>query len=113
MMRTFLRSLAVAGLLLVTVSVAQTGGSVLTWTAPTQYTDGTTIPSTDTLTYNVYEGVSTGSEVLIASGVTALTYTTATVKGCWKVSAVAAGGEGPTSVEVCKRVPKAPGLSVK
>lgn len=79
-----------------TVSAAQTAGpsATLTWAAPTTYVDGTAIPSTVTITYNVYQGPSASALVKVASGVTALTDTVTTGLSdgqtyYWAVTAVA------------------------
>jgi hypothetical protein len=76
--------------------------ATLTWTAPTTYTDGTTIPGTVAITYNVYQGNTATTLVKVASGVTTLTntITTGLVDGqtyYWAVTAVAGGLEGAQS----------------
>lgn len=69
--------------------------ATLTWGAVTTYTDGTTIPSTSPVTYNVYQSCTSATTLtLVASGVTALTtsITTGLSDGetCyWAVAAVA------------------------
>lgn len=92
------------GLLLICgAAFAQTPPTAtLTWTAPTTYTDGTAIPSTVALSYNVYQGVSPTALVKVASGVTTLTstITTGLADGntyYWSVTAVAGGLEGAQS----------------
>jgi hypothetical protein len=85
------------------LALAQTPPTAtLTWTAPTTYTDGTTIPTTVALSYNVYQGTSATSLTKVATGVTALTstITTGLVDGntyYWSVTAVANGLEGAQS----------------
>jgi hypothetical protein len=76
--------------------------ATLTWTAPTTYTDGSSIPSTVVVTYNVYQGPSATTLVKVASGVTTLTssITTGLISGqtyFWAVTAVANGLEGAKS----------------
>ena len=76
--------------------------ATLTWTAVTQYSDGTTIPSTVTVTYNVYQGTSATSLTKVASGVTALTSSISTGLAdgqtyFWAVTAVAGGLESAQS----------------
>lgn len=85
---------------------AQAPSVTLTWTAPTQNTDGTAI--TQSLTYNVYQGPK-GAEAAtpVATGVTALTWSgTAGLQPgttvCWEVTAQDSGGESAKSAEVCK-----------
>jgi hypothetical protein len=58
------RSLLILALLLASVASAQTSPTLSWyWTAPTQFTDGSAIPSTDTITYNVLLGTAgPGSE---------------------------------------------------
>jgi hypothetical protein len=76
--------------------------ATLTWTNVTTYSDGTTIPSTVTVTYNIYQGPSATALVKVATGVTALTdsITTGLVDGqtyYFAVTAVAGGLEGAQS----------------
>lgn len=103
------RFLLVIPLLLVAIAAHATTVT-LQWTAPTQYTDGTTIPSTETLTTNVYQGA-TGAEVLTASSVTGLTWTSANLapnsKVCFYVTendVQQATTSAPTN-EVCATIP--------
>jgi len=84
--------------------------ATLSWAAPTAYSDGTPIPSTVTITYNVYQGTSASTLVKVASGVTALTdsITTGLSDGLtyyWTVTAVANSVEGAQSNAVCKSFP--------
>lgn len=70
--------------------------ATLSWSAVTQYTDGTAI--TAPVTYNVYQGTSATTMVKVATGVTALTQsiTTGLSDGntyFWSVTAVVAGVE--------------------
>jgi hypothetical protein len=94
---------ALALTLVCAASFAQTGPSAtLSWSAPTTYSDGTPIPSTVTITYNVYQGTSATSLVKVASAVTALTSTISTGLAdaqtyYWSVTAVAGGLEGAQS----------------
>jgi hypothetical protein len=91
--------------------------AVLTWTAPTLNTDGTTI--TGAITYSVYKGA-TGAETFFTAGITTTATTLAGTPGttqCFQVTAVVNGVESAKSNEVCKSfpnpVPAAPtGLTV-
>jgi hypothetical protein len=89
--------------LFATLAIAQSPPqAILTWTAPTQYTDGTPIPSTVALSYNIYQGTSATSLTKVATGVTALTntITTGLADGntyFFAVTAVANGLEGAQS----------------
>jgi hypothetical protein len=84
-------------------AIAQTAPTAtLTWSAPTTYSDGTSIPSTVAVTYNVYQGTSATSLVKVASGVSTLTNTISTGLAdgqtyYWAVTAVAGGLEGAQS----------------
>lgn len=95
--------------LLGAASLAGTPSAVLSWVAPTTFTDGS--PLTGTVTYNVYQGP-TGAETLTTTGVTALTWSanpaslTAGSSICWTVTAVVGGVESAPSNEVCKSFPK-------
>jgi hypothetical protein len=83
--------------------LAQTAPTAtLTWSAPTTYSDGTAIPSTVTVTYNIYQGTSATTLTKVAAGVTAVTdsITTGLADGTtyyWAVTAVAGGLEGAQS----------------
>ena len=94
---------ALALLLVYSVSFAQTGPSAkITITAPTTYADGTPIPSTVPITYNLYQGLSATTLVKVASGLTALTNTVTTGLSdgqtyFFAVTAVAGGLEGAQS----------------
>ena len=109
-------------LLLAGVANAQAANqAVLTWTAPTLNTDGTTI--TAALTYNVYQGAKGSTTKASAStGLPGLTTTifSGLLPGttvCFEVTAVAGGQESAHSGEVCKTfpasVPSAPTLTVQ
>lgn len=101
-------SIFLASMLLAAAAMAQTAPSAtLTWSAPTLYSDGTTIPSTVTITYNVYQGASATTLTKVATGVTTLTdlITTGLVDGqtyFWAVTAVANSLEGAQSNVVSK-----------
>jgi hypothetical protein len=79
--------------------------AVLTWTAPTTFTDGT--PITGTITYNVYQGTAANALTKVATGVTTLTDTISTglVDGAtyyWSVTAVVNGVESAQTAPVSK-----------
>lgn len=110
----------------ITITVAQTSATdktTWTWTAPATYTDGTPIPNTVALTYNLYIGTAgKGSESAMAvqTGITGLAVTTTGYAAgqtvCGTLTAVANGQEGPHSQEACKSfatIPGAPGLLVQ
>jgi hypothetical protein len=95
---------ALALLLVCGASFAQAAApsAAITITAPTTYADGTPIPSTVPITYNLYQGTSATTLVKVASGLTTLTTTVTTglVDGqtyFWAVTAVAGGLEGAKS----------------
>jgi hypothetical protein len=98
-----MKILALVLTLFATLALGQTAPTAtLTWTAPTTYSDGTTIPSSVTLTYNIYQGISATSLVKVATGVTAVTSSinTGLADGTtyyWAVTAVAGGLEGAQS----------------
>lgn len=81
------------------------------YVAPTQYTDGSAIPSTVMITYNLYVGINgAGSEAMIAVQ-TGVRYMTAVTSGytvgdqiCGTVTAVVNGAEGPHSLEGCTTI---------
>ena len=127
MRRAFVACLLGAALL-AGIAGAQTppagGSATWSWSAPTSYTDGTAIPSTVALTYNLYLGTGgPGSEssTPAQTGITALTATTsgyaAGVTVCGNLTAVAGGVESAHSAEACKTFPAVPaapfGLTVK
>jgi hypothetical protein len=98
-------------LLAVSADAATANTAVLTWTAPTLNTDGTTI--TLPLTYNVYQGASgSTAKSKVQSGITALaaTVTAGLVAGttaCFELTAVAGALESAHTAEVCKAFPSA------
>ncbi len=110
----------VAGLLLLSScskAPAQSAVNAATWswTAPTTFVDGTTIPSTDAITYNAYVGTSgTGSEPTTptVTGVTTTSYTGSGYKPgsveCATFTAVVNTIESSHSNEACKTFPDVP-----
>lgn len=88
-------------------SVAEAGTATLNWTAPTKFTDGSSIAGA--ITYNVYKGLQGQNKALLVGGVTTLTYSaTGLVAGttvCFTVTAVVAGQESDPSNEGCKLIP--------
>lgn len=96
-------------------SQSANNSAVWTWTAPSSFTDGTAIPSTDTITYNLYIGTSgKGSEPTTATqtGITAITLTTSGYTAgesvCGEVTAIVNGVESGRSNEACKNFPNQP-----
>ncbi len=92
-----------------------TGTATWSWTAPTSFTNGTAIPSTDVITYNIYTGTGgPGSEASTPTqaAISGLTVTTSgyapgqTV--CGQITAVVNGLESARSSEVCKTFPVPP-----
>lgn len=89
--------------LFATLSLAQTAPTAtLSWTAITTYTDGTTIPSSCPVTYNIYQGTTATTLTKVASGVTTLTSSISTglTDGntyFWAVTGVACTIEGAQS----------------
>jgi hypothetical protein len=76
--------------------------ATLSWAAVTAYTDGTTIPTSCPVTYNVYQGLSATTLTKVATGITALTdsITTGLSDGTtyfWAITAVACAVEGGQS----------------
>lgn len=112
---------AVAGLAI--AAGTGTGTATWMWSAPTAFTDGTPIPSTDTITYNLYLGSAPGAEAATPAqtGITALTATStgfsAGQEVCGNLTAVVNGLESAHSNEACKTFPAVPnpptGLTVK
>ncbi len=119
-MRNFLALLLALCAIVVLVgcsSRAQTAVNTATWswTAPTTFTDGTTIPSIDAITYNLYIGTAgKGSEAStpVQTGITGLTVTTSGYAAgsvvCGEVTSVVAGVESGRSNEACKSFPDLP-----
>ena len=85
---------------------ASAGTATLTWTAPTQYTNGTAI--TAPITYRVYRGNCGAAKTLLASP-SAATYVDSTAPDGsnlgYAVTAVVAGVESAQTAEVCKAFP--------
>ncbi len=85
------------------------------WTAPTTFVDGTSIPSADAITYSLYVGTAgKGSEATTAvqTGVSADTVTTSGYAAgavvCGEVTSVVNGVESGRSNEACKTFPDVP-----
>lgn len=78
--------------------------AILTWTAPTSYTDFSVIA--DPITYNVYSQVKGSSEVTrVASGLSTTSTQRSNIPNgswCWMVTAVVKGMESARSAPVCK-----------
>lgn len=102
-------------------SRAQTAANTAdwSWTAPTTFADGTTIPSADTITYNLYVGTAgKGSEAStpVQTGITGVTVTTfgyaAGSVVCGEVTSVVNSVESARSNEACKSFPDLPSTPV-
>jgi hypothetical protein len=104
---------AVLALLAVIANAQAAETAVVTWTAPTADTNGSPLPSGATLTYSVYRAATaSGTFVLLASGITGLSYsdTAATGAPCYYVTATqSGGGVSANSNTACLLVPNAPG----
>jgi hypothetical protein len=92
-----------AGLLVAATVFAQTAPTaILSWSAVTTYTDGTTIPTSCPVTYNIYQGATATTLTKVATGVTTLTNTITTGLSdgntyFWAVTGVACTVEGAQS----------------
>lgn len=102
-----MKRIAILLLALLGVPAVMAGTATLTWTAPTQYTDGSPI-GTAPITYRVYGGVQGQTKTLIAT-VSALTYQhTGAPDGvtyCYQLTAVVNSQESARSTEGCKVMP--------
>lgn len=87
--------------------------ATITFSAPTLFSDGSSIPASTALTYNLYQGAKGATKPKVGSVSSPATITTGLQAGstyCWQVSAVANGVEGALSDEGCKTFPfSAPG----
>jgi hypothetical protein len=82
----------------------------LNWSAVTLYSNGTAIPSSVAVTYNVYQGTTATSLAKVTTGVTGVTntITTGLIAGntyYWAITAVANGLEGAKSNVASKVFP--------
>jgi len=102
--------LALAALLTCGAAFGQTTAGTVDWayTASTQFTDGTTIPSTDTVTFNLYVGTAGPGSEATAPVQTGIRYTSAVTSGytagekvCGFVTEVVNGVESAHSSEAC------------
>lgn len=107
---TRISSAALAVLLLVAmrpVQAQEPRQARITFTAPTQYVDGSAIDAE--LTYRVYQGEKGQPKVQVATiGGSPATISTGLQAGkeyCWEVTAVANGVESARSNEGCKSFP--------
>lgn len=111
----FVRGLAVALgamfllVLLAWCAVANAQGTrtaMITFTRPTAYTDGTSLPTSVVVSYSVYQGAkgSTTKPKVATITSTATTISTGLAPGetCWQVTAIANGVESALSNEACK-----------
>jgi hypothetical protein len=109
--------IALAAMLVVGVASAQTSGTVnWAYSAPTQFTDGTAIPSTATITYNLYVGTAGPGSEAAAPVQTGIRFTSAITSGytagetvCGFVTSVVNGFESPHSPEACGTFSEVPG----
>ena len=90
--------------------------AVVSFVAPTTQADGTPLPPGTILTYNVYQGTASGTEVKVATGLVGspITINTGLTSGTtfyWYVTVTDSGGESLPSNEACKIFPAAaPGV---
>jgi hypothetical protein len=85
----------------------RTHGHDHTLTAPTQYTDGTTIASSAAISYRVYQGAKGSTSKALVGTITSTSTTInsglqAGQEYCWQVTAVINGVESAQSNEGCK-----------
>jgi hypothetical protein len=81
--------------------------ATITLTAPTQYTDGTTIASSAAISYRVYQGAKGSTSKALVGTITSTSTTInsglqAGQEYCWQVTAVINGVESAQSNEGCK-----------
>lgn len=85
---------------------AEARTATITFSAPTQYTDGSSIAAGTTITYRLYQGEKGQAKVQAATlTATATTVNTGLAAGkeyCWEVTAVINGVESAHSNEACK-----------
>lgn len=91
--------------------IASATDLTLSWAAPTSFTNGTAIPASSVITYNVY-GANQGSPlVLLQSGITSLTNVRTNVdvgSKCYSVTDTVAGVESAQVSQICVTVAAAP-----
>lgn len=97
--------------LLIPIALAQSATTTVTvsWIAPTQNTDGSSI--TGTVSYNLYEGASvTGPWTMVQTQLSATSeqLTTISAGSCFAVTAVVNKVESTMAPAVCIEQPKAP-----
>lgn len=105
--------IAIAGLALGATAPVNT--ITWSWNAPTAFTSGIAIPSTDTITYNLYIGTAGSLSEAATPALAGITADTVTTSGyvsgatvCGEVTAVVNGEESARSVEACKQFPLVP-----
>lgn len=90
--------------------------AIIAWTAPTTNTDNT--PATETLNYNLYQGLQGATLVKVQTGIAGLTATvtaglTPGTTQCFAVTAVntTTGAESAQSAQACGAIPlPSPGM---
>lgn len=107
-MRKLFGSLILGLVCAIAVAQASPPAFTVTWTAPTQFTDGTAIVGA--ITYQLYTGA-TGKEVKLGNPVTSPPYVinptpAAGTTLCVYVTATVGGVESAPSGEACGTVPK-------
>lgn len=100
-----LRFLLLCGLIPLAQAQAANNTQKISWTPPTQYSDGSAVPSTVVLTYNLYAKLGTAAEVKLGSGLSTSVFTTAAMpvgqRNCYTITVLADGIESPRSAEAC------------
>lgn len=111
-------ALAALSLFAFTVAIAQapTNSQQVSWTPPTKYTDGTPIPASVAVTYNLYAKLGSAPYVKIRSATANTTISSGPYPvgqvNCYQVSSIANEVEGARTAEACAPVRGlAPGLA--
>lgn len=101
-----MRNFFILGFLLLCSNLAMAANTAtITFSAPTKYTDGSSIASGTTITYNLYQGLKGASKTKVGAVVSGAIVTTGLQSGqeyCWQVTALINGVESAMSNEACK-----------
>lgn len=99
------------GVLMAAIATAQTTGrtATITFSAPTRYTDGSSVEAGTSISYRVYQGARGGTKTQVGT----ITGTSTTISSgllagreyCWEVTSVINGVESARSNEACKSFP--------
>lgn len=114
---------ALAALLIASTALAQTGTATLSWTAPTQRTDGSTLAAGELTNYVISWGQCAGTSpnwtmpASVTTATVAASVTTYTATGlttgwtnphCFVVASVSVSGTGPASTPPVTKLIEAP-----